>query len=170
MAATFNKDAMQRIAKAVRRVESMGNDRGSSRLPSGPDEQSFWAFIVGIDFADDGTNLYSFLRVRPEHKDPDIRVEMRQGFSLVDPVIVYHSAAVEVNGTPTPSNVAVRMQFTGYRDFTGGERRAMFAFNFSPFYVQPYLPIHDHRDNNNGGFAFAIYHPGTGLPQMPWHL
>lgn len=27
---------------------------------------------------------------------------------------------------------------------------------------------HDHRDNFNGGFAFAIYHPGTGIPQQPW--
>jgi hypothetical protein len=33
------------------------------------------------------------------------------------------------------------------------------------------LPIHDHRDNiTGGGFAFATYHPGTGLPQQPWAL
>ena len=29
---------------------------------------------------------------------------------------------------------------------------------------------HDHRDNFNGGFAFAVYHPGTALPQQPWAL
>jgi len=32
-----------------------------------------------------------------------------------------------------------------------------------------YLPgrsNHDHRDNLNGGFAFAVYHPGTDLPQQ----
>ncbi len=29
---------------------------------------------------------------------------------------------------------------------------------------------HDHRDNFNGGFAFAVYHPGTSLPQMPWAI
>jgi hypothetical protein len=30
---------------------------------------------------------------------------------------------------------------------------------------------HDHRDNiTGGGFAFATYHPGTGLPQQPWAL
>lgn len=30
--------------------------------------------------------------------------------------------------------------------------------------------VHDHRDNFNGGFAFACYHPGTSLPQMPWAI
>jgi hypothetical protein len=32
----------------------------------------------------------------------------------------------------------------------------------------PGMGPHDHRDNFNGGFAFAVYHPGTSLPQMPW--
>jgi len=27
---------------------------------------------------------------------------------------------------------------------------------------------HDHRDANNGNFAFAVYHPGTDLPQAPF--
>jgi hypothetical protein len=31
--------------------------------------------------------------------------------------------------------------------------------------------IHDHRDNvTGGGFAFAVYHPGTSLPQQPWAI
>ena len=30
--------------------------------------------------------------------------------------------------------------------------------------------VHDHRDNNNGGLAFACYHPGTSLPQQPFVL
>lgn len=34
----------------------------------------------------------------------------------------------------------------------------------------PGTGLHDHRDNFNSGFAFAIYHPGTSLPQMPWAL
>lgn len=29
---------------------------------------------------------------------------------------------------------------------------------------------HDHRDNANGGFAFAIYHPGTAVPQQVWPI
>jgi hypothetical protein len=33
----------------------------------------------------------------------------------------------------------------------------------------PGMGIHDHRDAvTGGGFAFAVYHPGTGLPQQPW--
>ena len=27
---------------------------------------------------------------------------------------------------------------------------------------------HDHRDANNGGFAFAVYHPGTDLVAAPF--
>jgi len=26
--------------------------------------------------------------------------------------------------------------------------------------------LHDHRDNANGGFAYAVYHPGTALPKL----
>ena len=34
------------------------------------------------------------------------------------------------------------------------------------------LGPHDHRSNDPsyGGFAFAVYHPGTALPQMPWAM
>jgi hypothetical protein len=28
--------------------------------------------------------------------------------------------------------------------------------------------IHDHRDNDHGGFAFAVFHPATDVPQAPW--
>jgi len=36
-----------------------------------------------------------------------------------------------------------------------------------------YLPgrgVHDHRDNYHGGFAFAVWHPGTDLPQQNWAI
>ena len=34
------------------------------------------------------------------------------------------------------------------------------------------LGPHDHRSNDPsyGGVAFAVYHPGTALPQMPWAM
>lgn len=34
------------------------------------------------------------------------------------------------------------------------------------------LGPHDHRseDPNYGGFAFAVYHPGTAVPQQPWAI
>lgn len=47
---------------------------------------------------------------------------------------------------------------------------AMYAFEFSASQGQSSLPIHDHRDNFNGGFAFATYHPGAALPQQPWAI
>jgi hypothetical protein len=31
------------------------------------------------------------------------------------------------------------------------------------------LPIHDRRDNQRGGFAFGVFHPGTSLPQQDFH-
>lgn len=170
MGVVFTKDAAKRIADVVRRAESSGNDRGTSRLPDGPQEQSFWAFITGWGLGDDGQNLYSFIRVVPEHADPDIKINQQQGFRLLEPAVGYHHAAVEMNGHPVGTNVVVHMRFTGYRDFPGGERRPMFGFNFTRFYVQPFLPVHTHVDNSQGGFAFAVYHPGTGLPQAPWHL
>jgi hypothetical protein len=34
----------------------------------------------------------------------------------------------------------------------------------------PGMGPHDHRDNFNGGFAFACYHPGTSIPQQPWSI
>jgi hypothetical protein len=50
-------------------------------------------------------------------------------------------------------------------------QRARFGFVFQPEQIRPALPIHDHRDNvTGGGFAFAVYHPGTTLPQQPWSL
>ena len=33
------------------------------------------------------------------------------------------------------------------------------------------MSIHDHRDAVTGsGFAFAVFHPGTALPQMLWAI
>ena len=28
--------------------------------------------------------------------------------------------------------------------------------------------VHDHRDNAHGGFAYAVYHPGTSLPSLAY--
>jgi hypothetical protein len=46
-------------------------------------------------------------------------------------------------------------------------KRPRFAFGYAPTRIELVLPIHDHRDSvTGGGFAFAVYHPGTSLPQM----
>jgi len=33
--------------------------------------------------------------------------------------------------------------------------------------VGDYRTLHDHRDNFAGGFAYAVFHSGTGIPQQP---
>jgi hypothetical protein len=45
-----------------------------------------------------------------------------------------------------------------------------YAFQFIIPQISGVVPNHDHRDNFNGGYAFAVYHPGTGLAQQPWAL
>lgn len=60
----------------------------------------------------------------------------------------------------------MRLTFVGY-DAEGEP-----AYMFDRPQADPWqgLPPHDHRDNYNGGFAFAVMHPGTALPQQPWAL
>lgn len=66
-------------------------------------------------------------------------------------------------------DIIVRVHFAGMRTF-GGEKRSMYVFSYTPMVLRSFLPLHDHRDNFNGGFAFAVYHPGTALPQRPWAI
>ena len=40
----------------------------------------------------------------------------------------------------------------------------MYVFQYATGEPDDGLPVHDHRDNFNGGFAFSVYHPGTSLP------
>lgn len=56
------------------------------------------------------------------------------------------------------------MDFCGY----DADDSANFIFQWIGPTDTLYLPPHDHRDNYNGGFSFAVYHPGTGIPQRPW--
>jgi hypothetical protein len=171
MAVTFTKAASERIARAVRKVEGQGLDRGSTPLPAGPGEQPMWGYITGIDFGQDGLRpRYSFIRVNPCALDEaDLKVDGRIGYRIVDDLHHRH-AAIEVNGKQTPAGTVVQLAFTGYQEIDG-ERRAAFGFAYAPTLLQRVLPAHDHRDNvTGGGFAFAVYHPGTGLPQQPWAL
>ena len=58
------------------------------------------------------------------------------------------------------------MTFIGYDP----EASPAFTFFYPEFDQDRGVPLHDHRDNFNGGFAFAVFHPGTSLPQMPWAI
>lgn len=77
-------------------------------------------------------------------------------------------AAQEVNGNiSVPTDTVVMMKFAGY----DGTNQPLFLFQFEstdPNFLPATPP--DHRVNWNGGFAFSVYHPGTGLPQQPWSM
>lgn len=73
--------------------------------------------------------------------------------------------AREANGNRgIPLYSVVRVEFIGY----DAEGLPSFLFNYGDARLEQSLRPHDHRDNYNGGYAFAVFHPGTGLPQQPW--
>jgi hypothetical protein len=69
--------------------------------------------------------------------------------------------------TPAPSGMT-RPNVNGtFIDGIGADPTApvpQYVFNYPLPPLPTSLPIHDHRDNFNGGFAFSVYHPGTSLP------
>lgn len=162
----FSQEAARRIAAATRKVERTPVDRAGDRSGLYDAGRGFWAMVHGNDVS--GIR-YSFSKVvfDPLSAMPEaftISNTLRFGF---DGASSEGYTAIEVNGTRgvRPFTV-VWMSFAGYG--TAGEPIFMFSHpNGDP---SPSLPPHDHRDNLNGGFAFATFHPGTGLPQMPFGL
>jgi hypothetical protein len=77
------------------------------------------------------------------------------------------------NYTPAPSGMT-RPNVNGtFIDGIGADPTApvpQYVFNYPLPPLPTSLPIHDHRDNFNGGFAFSVYHPGTSLPQNSFAL
>ena len=65
-----------------------------------------------------------------------------------------------------PTETVVKVEFCGYDP--DGNPSYLFSYGAVVNKVQPW--VHDHRDNFNGGFAFACYHPGTSLPQVPFSV
>lgn len=112
---------------------------------------------------------YSFLRVYPSFGDDsesDFKVFTGTACKLPDAERQV-GLARETNGhRGVPTYTVVQMTFAGYD--ADGEPAFLFQW-VGPYDNSAVLP-HDHRDNYNGGFAFAVYHPGTGLPQQPWAM
>jgi len=54
------------------------------------------------------------------------------------------------------------MEFIGY----SADKQPLCVFQYVTLNFQAELLLYDHRDNSPqaGGFAFSVYHPGTGLP------
>lgn len=160
MAVGFNKEGARRIVTAVKRVEQMPTDRTGGQTPRhDAGEESFWAMLIGRDL---NGNRFSWSRVQPV-QETDGSVAYRPS----DPMIRGDENAFEVNGSRgIPTGAIVKMSLAAYDP--DGQPLYSFVFNLPD--QASTLPIHDHRDNFNGGFAFSVYHPGTALPQQPWAL
>jgi len=166
----YSTDALDRIKSAVRWVENQKPSNAGPVLAGNPYGGPFWGWITGKGIEDNGIWYHSFVRVNPDFDNPDITINGSQRYKIVEPVIEHFQCAIEVNGQNVPSNTIVRLSFTGYRTFAENDRRAMFAFSHTPVQEVPYLPIHNHLDNNNGGYAFCVMHPGTSVPQPKFAL
>lgn len=162
---TFTVRGAQRIERAVRKVERPGQILTGDRRPTAPSETTFWALLTGNDI----TGMrYSFVRVIPVATKDESDFVIGRDFPLyyeiasLEPEEGFAREANGTRGIPLYSVVQVT--------YIGPDADDLPAFLFNYQVMDSNLPItpHDHRDNFNGGFAFACYHPGTGLPQQPW--
>lgn len=167
MGVVFTSSAAKRIAAVVRRVESQPQDRSGEHNPAAPSEADCWAWLTGVDVSG---QRYSFVRVYPDASSdsPDLILDNGMKFRLFDTDPAHVWQAREVNDTRGIAvSTIVRMTFAGYDGQKPPEPTFVFQYIAAP--SQPdFVPIHDHRDNFSCGFAFAVYHPGTGLPQQRW--
>ena len=154
---TFTEQGAKRIVDAVRKVEQTPRRRiaRQSQAPTQPTGE-FWARITSLSI--NGTS-YSWVAV---YWDNEVNDWVRNPDAYGD------DNAIETNGRiGVPSGSIIKLRHVGYD--VEGEPRYVFEWGSASAH-QGGLPPHDHRDNFNGGFAFAVYHPGTSLPQMPWAI
>jgi hypothetical protein len=105
----------------------------------------------------DGTGQFSFNRVRPEadrlHPDAFAPLDGDSMPFAFEGEAVLDAAREQNNNLAVPNLAIVSMRFSGY-DPNGD---AAFVF-FYPVDQKPQeIPLHDHRDNHNGGFAFSVF-------------
>ncbi|MEM6560047.1 MAG: hypothetical protein AAF656_00470 [Planctomycetota bacterium] len=164
MPVQFTEEAARRIAAVTRRVEKWERQPRRDFAEAHKSEPGFWAMLMG---ADTSGQRYSFNKVVP---DPDGR---RPGAFLLEAGIGFgfdgepqFQCAYESNGNRgVPSGAVVYLRFIGYDNDD-----PIYLFTYEKPGPHTHIGIHDHRDNYNGGFAFATYHPGTSIPQQPWAL
>ena len=165
--ANFTLDTAKRVLAATRRVERMPTDKTAERVHRAPPENSFWAMLVSAG----GLNglFWSWVRVSPSPQLPaatdPYTIQDVPLFVMSEPHATGWENAREMNlNRQVESGTIVKLEFIGYD--RAGEPAYVFTHGKA---MEPQgVPIHDHRDNFNGGFAFATYHPGTALPQQPF--
>lgn len=168
-AVNFTPEAANRIIAATRKVERTPTSLVGDRNPAAPSDIEFWAWLSSPG----GWNglFWSWVRVQPiaslpTSNDPPT-MEDSPLFEFAEPLVSGYLNAREVSNTRNvPPETVVRMVFIGY----GRDGEPQYGFSYAAPDRLNELPIHDHRDNLNGGFAFSVYHPGSDLPQQPWHV
>lgn len=168
MGVTFSSEAVARIRAGIKKIEAQPTDHTATRTPPGPSEQRFFAFLTGCDLSG---KRYSWMRVFPDMSSdsPDLILDSGLKWKVFGetPVTGYETA-LEGNGVRGLTDIVVELQFAGFN--ADGDVNYIFMHQQVQDQFQ-IVPLHDHRDNlTGGGFAFACYHPGTGLPQQPWHV
>lgn len=192
----FTLNAAQQIVAAVKKIRASSTEMTGAANPAMPVGTSFWAAIV--DVGDISGKFYDWIAVVPDSggigaAGISTSIGRSSSWKIAEPQIVGLSNAREASDTTgIPMGTVVRMEFAGYGVFQGsGNANApgtsvgnalssdlTSADGSVPFYIFSYnlqtfssaVPPHDHRDNFNGGFAFAVFHPGTDIPQMPWSI
>jgi hypothetical protein len=165
---TFSPSAAAKIQRATHRVLNTPPSRTGDRTQSVGTESMFWGLILG---SDPSGLYYTFLRVIPScvaDSSTDFRLTNGTAYRIYDAEDMRAGGiAREANGNKTvPTYTVALLCFIG---FDADDQPAfLFQHGFDP--SQVILPPHDHRDNYNGGFAFACWHPGTSLPQQPWAM
>jgi hypothetical protein len=170
-AVAFSPAAAQRIANAVRKVERTPTSMAGDRNRPDPQDQTFWAYLTSP--GGNTGHWWSWVRVAPIEKAPNVTTgpvdftETPPLWDFAEPMVAGYLTARESNGNlRVPTGAVVKLEFVGYDALD----QPMYVFTYSGNDGQEQLRIHDHRDNLAGGFAFATYHPGTALPQQPWHV
>lgn len=168
-AVNFTPAAAARIVNATRKVERTPTNLVGDRNPAAPPDATFWAYLSSPG-GQTGA-FWSWVRVRIVESPPNVSsgpvdvLDEPDLWEFAEPLTAGYLNAREANGNRrVPSGAVVLMSWAGY-DGTG---EPMYVFQYAGSDGQQQLPIHDHRDNFHGGFAFATYHPGTSLPQQPF--
>ncbi len=169
----FTPAAADKIIEATRKVLNPPTSTVTGRNPVMEPNTSFWAYLSSPG----GINglFWSWVRVVPvpQHQQPTVNnpvtIDDEPLFQMSSPPIAGYQNAREVNGNrQVPPGSIVKTEFIGY----AADKSPLYVFQLHvPNLADIPLPIHDHRDNVTGaGYAWAVYHPGTSIPQQPWGI
>lgn len=167
----FTREAAVEMIATVHRVRQMSRrDMAGEKNRALPQETSFWAYLSSPG----GLNglFWSWVKVQPVANPPSANdpwtIEDVPLWEFAQPQVAGWENAREANGNRSvPPGSVVLLTFLGY-DKVG---EPLYVFQYAGAQQDEGIVwVHDHRDNAHGGYTFAVLHPGTSLPQQPWHV